>query len=845
MQFYSTLRETPAVYSVVRCLITFAIIGPPCILMGATLPLLVRCRIASDDLAVASARLYGVNTLGAAAGAYTVGFQLLPGIGVTQTNIVTAFTNCVVGLLAIITARSVYIKARCSPTDASANQSSPLQWPSHELLSTSAVPPTYVIYAIAVVTGCAALILQTVWSRQLSLILGSSTYSFSAMLVVILVGIGCGSLLFEHLPFRRRDASVILANVVTCLAAASLLGFLGLPFAADFAAVAVPLRAHFGVNAFVCVAASALVEFLPAMAMGVLFPILVHLSVISKRDSVGAVGSVYAANTAGTVFGALLASTWLVPAVGTRTSLLVAVGLYLLIGQLCALISVPTRKLIILQSVAGALIGLVLVQADDPRRINMGQFLYGYRSLDQINDEVLWFKEGMACNVLVTKNAGAVSFRVNGKIDGGTSVDLSMQAGLAYLPRFFNPDAKNVLVIGYGTGTTSGASLLFPNTRVTCCEIEPAIVSASHFFSQINHSAESSKQLKIVYDDARAFVQGSRERFDIILSEPSNPWIAGVANLFTAEFYKSASAKLNSHGIFAQWIQTYSFTPDDYAMIVQTICEVFPHQRLIRISSGDTILLASNDSFNRDAAAMERCQKLVDSLPVVKSDLVRDFSTSDIVRIILTRTILDEGGLRTFVDTYGDKRRNMDCDLQLEFRAARHLYEVRQSKVARAILGATDPAFLIEHFERLRGANPEASLLNDLIMLYSGFSNDKIVSELLKYGLTKQPGAPELIASYLISMKEIDSAWLDQLATSDSESIAFHLNRVGVAYWNRKQYAEAVKVFRRMCDRFPQSATSWANLAINCKLSDMQEASEEARRHAVELDAVNPVIPRQ
>ena len=137
--------------------------------------------------------------------------------------------------------------------------------------------------------------------------------------------------------------------------------------------------------------------------------------------------------------------------------------------------------------------------------------------------------------------AGDRALRVNGKADASDRGDMHMQAGLAYFPRFFRPKAQNVLVVGFGSGTTSGCALQFPDTSVKCCELEPAVFEASRFFYHVNHQPERSPRFSVVFDDARGYMQAHAHKYDLILSEPSNPWIAGVSNLFTQEFYELAN----------------------------------------------------------------------------------------------------------------------------------------------------------------------------------------------------------------------------------------------------------------------------------------------------------------
>lgn len=836
---YSSFSRSLLGHALIRVAMTFLVIGPPCVLMGATLPLLVSHFSGRGQSRNATGWLYGINTLGAAFGCYLVGFHMLPEFGLERTNLIIAVANLSIGTAATLLPRRYSFG---TPMSASENEPDHPMFDSQVDLADYQRPPLLLISLSAMLTGIAALLLQTVWNRQLALVLGSSTYAFSAMLLVVLAGIGAGSLLSNAAKSRCGDDGQLIillssASIITAIA-----GIWLIPFAADFVGVSTPLRSSYTINSIVCIVASAIVELPAAMTMGMLFPALVRAATTASSHAGRSVGGLYGWNTLGTLVGSVGASLWMIPEFGTRITLLVAFQFYLAV----AVSLIFSRRFnlaangLLTAAIVG--IGVFAIQPEDPLRTNRGMFYYGYERLDRSAAKVLYFKEGAACNVMVTQQGGSIAFRVNGKFDGSNSNDMSMQAGLAYLPRFIKPDAKDVLVIGFGTGTTSGASVLFPETRVTCCEIEPAVVAASRYFSDVNHRPQDSDRFHVVYDDARAYVQGTEGKYDLILSEPSNPWIAGVSNLFTTEFYQIASRKLLPNGIFAQWIQTYAFTPDDYAMVVQSMSDVFPSRRLIRISSGDTILLGANDPLAITSDLVLASQRLVNSIPAVKSDLERYFGTSKVDEILLTRLLLDEAGLERFITTNGNGRRNRDGDLQLEFRAARHLYGKHARDTGNEILSAAGAASLIDQFDLLQGDDLNSQLLNDLIVMFTDAGIEQTAVSLAQYGLGKNPQAADLLASQMILAPQFDVELLHRLLGSADPTVVFHANRAGVAYWERKQYAIAAGIFEKASKKFPESATIWTNLALNHeRLGDLTRAGAEIRR-AQELDPANLFI---
>lgn len=830
VDYYAGFREFPTCYAFVRVATTFVVIGPSCVLMGGTLPLIVSQFAARQDLGKATAWLYGINTLGAAAGCYLIGFHVLPEFGLFWSNVITAIANIVVGIGAILYAG---VAAAQGPHTAA----TPEQTKVESDLPIEGRENTWPLYFVAASTGCAALMLQTVWNRQLALILGSSTYAFSAMLIVILLGMGTGSLVFRAMLRTGVDHLSFLAELMVAIMFSTVVGMQLLPLAADCAGMAIPLRSNPITNAMFCIAGSASLEFLPAMGMGIMFPCLVHLIGQTTGSAGMSVGKCYASNTIGALVGTVATTIWVLPTWGTHH----ATGLALLIYFCTAIILAMSSKRSVRPRVAVGLAGVICAQfcgiGDNSIQINRGTFLYGYNLKDPVQPEVLFFKEGTTSNVLIEKNGKQTLFRVNGKIDGGTGGDMSMQLGLAYLPRFLNPTATRVLVIGFGTGVTSGASLLFPVTHVTCCEIEPAIICGSSFFGDVNHKPLESPRFNAVYDDARAYIQGTSDKYDLILSEPSNPWIAGVSNLFTAEFYAIASEKLAANGIFAQWIQTYAFAPQDYAMIVRTMRDVFPHLRLIRISDGDTILCGSNESLDRGISATDGAQRLVDRSPLVEADLKLHFGTANVKALLLMRVLLDEKGMQRLVDSDGSACRNLDRDLQLEFCAARHLYEFRNKNVVfRSILGAANSKWFIEHYDRLGCSDRHVTELHDLAMLFMAAGMNRTACDLVDFGLRKHPHSVSLLADRLILAPNVNRELLDRLIAIPARHVALEANRVGVAYWQKKRYGDAAIVFDRLAKEFADSATIWTNLAINRRALGSQSLADQAQRRAFELD---------
>ena len=717
---YARIPEAMFLRYLVQFCMTLFVIGPSCVLMGGTLPLLVRQLTTRDgSLDQVTGWLYALNTFGAAVGCYLTGFHLLPWLGLLWTNNLAALVNIAIGLFSI----------QASGAHANRTQIRPVQ-PDSTVTTWSL--PLAGLYVAAAFSGCAALILEMTWMRQLALVLGGSTYALTATLFVVLVGIGLGSLLFH--AFRGMASwSVVPVAVVGILVLSTLAGKLGLPSLA-LSVSPTPVQQWRGApsgNAVVCVAASGVLEFIPAVAMGILFPLFIHLTRTSAGRVGAAVGSIYAWNTLGSIVGASLTPVLLFPRIGTAGAMASAVGLY--IAALLAVISWRGWSRVAIGAavaMVGTTVAVLVAQPLDPRSTNMGYYLYGdpraaakdfMNSPDSLSVTPFFFREGPSCNVFVSGDMSSkLSLRLNGKVDAATGSDMITQVGLAYFPRMFKPDAKQVMVIGFGSGCTSGRSLLFPGTRVTCCEIEPAVYEAAEQFQAINqrpqeksrgwleaHNAElppnmrltpqqidAEARFSIIFADGRTAIQGSDRKYDLIISEPSNPWLAGVSNLFTKEFFHAAREHLNEGGVLAQWIQTYNFSLKDYLMIVRTLRSEFPHYGVVTLLGGvDTVLLASNSPLVPNANDIASLQRIVNETPAIVADFDSWFGGHELQWLILQNYQLGESQLNRLVDGDSSNSINTDLRLQLEFDAPLYLFrKLEQRETAAAgLLAAIDP----------------------------------------------------------------------------------------------------------------------------------------------------------
>lgn len=717
--------------AIVRLLLAFLVLGPPTILMGATLPLLVaQFELEGRAGWRGTALLYATNTLGAAAGCFVTGFFLLPQFGLRQTLVVAIAVNLLVVVAALFLARSA---ARREVTE---GEVSPVFVPLRR----------YTLAALAL--GVAALSMHMIWARQLSLVLGGTTYSFTAMLFLVLVGIGVGSLVLERLGQRVSSAERLFAGLGLVLVLSALSAQWLLPTLSRWAGSVRAERNDLGFNASFCSAASAALELVPALCSGALLPLLVRLARASAGDVAASVGQLFAWNTVGSAIGATLTAAVLFPVLGTTGGVVFCALLVALAVLLALRVSATSAAPLVV------CLGLAwpVLATRDPLETGLGLYLYGNEIIEPLEaSEVLFAEEGPLASVLVTELGSGRSMRVGGKVDASNLPgDMVTQLGAAYFPRFLAPNARDLLIVGYGSGCTVGASLLFPGTRVTCLEIEPAVLRAAAHFDDVNHKPLESPGLNMVVDDARAFVESSSESFDLIITEPSNPWMPGVSNLFTREFYEAADKRMREGALLVQWVQIYALSVEDYSCILATLGSVFEHVWLLCLEGGDTLLVASHTPIETEPAAIDRLQTQVLGLPEVRADLLNYFQSED-VRGLLLRHVLMDDALRLIEGETTEL--HTDWNMRLEYDSTRRLFEALSESDFGLLATFVERArieFPVEFYRALGGSHAQVPALAAWARTARRLGRIEQARERLAYLEASGIGHPELGAEVLL-----------------------------------------------------------------------------------------------
>jgi spermidine synthase len=749
------------VFTFLRFLVVAAVLLPPTTLMGATLPLLARHFVQRGGrLGQRVGALYAVNTLGAVAGTFLAGFILLPGVGLKVTNALAGCTNLALAGLILLFRKQLLgdawpaswrellpaRRAAADPTpepaaEASAVADTPADDEAPDAPPAAATdednfleePMTraarIAVLLAAAGSGFAALAYEQILTRALDMVIGSSVYSFTIILMGFLVGIAGGSAmaswilrvrpgptatvavagtlealaLFQYVVYQNnvsRLVWVIVTLVVvlgTAIAASwrkpmLALGVTQLVIGAGAIATyffqdriprmfvylalstttncdpSTPVRfsQHVGTIQWLSFVIALLCALPAAIGMGAAFPLGVR-AYTRGRERVGADTShVYSVNTVGSILGSLLTGFLIMPAVGMETAMYLAVAINLVFALLLLLTApgeepvryllVPACAVLLAITGVGAALGRegrlsrsqgavrFFPRPWDQAEMTTGVFRLsladgmirrrggrceeeqpGERSQNLGPENPIYYRDGVTTTVTVERwalSADRVHFALknNGKVDASNGDDMPTQVLVAGYPLLMHPrepEELDVCLVGFGSGVTVGTALEFPVRRVDDVELERWIPDASRYFADVNHLQYTPERvypfvemprLTLINNDGRNFLAATNRRYHVVISEPSNPWITGVSNMFTVDHFRAAVQSLTPDGIFVQWVQLYEMSPDNIKSIYRTFAEVFPYVRVFAADaySSDTIMLGSFRPIPLDPATIDR-----------------------------------------------------------------------------------------------------------------------------------------------------------------------------------------------------------------------------------------------
>lgn len=583
--------------SLLQYLLAVLLITPPAAAMGATFPLFWRGMTKNGILAEAGAlpALYFTNALGGAFGALFTTFVLVPKFGLPGS--LTLFW---IGNLFLATVVFTFFVRRQSDVH--------LTFAAAEVIHSKPAVNFRTFAVIAAITGATSLVYQVIWFRMVALSLGSSQHSFEIVLAAFIFSLAIGAFVLSRTERFAKSTIAWCSAAQIAMGCFAILSFgfwyLQFPWVASMVSNISPTAVGYKMFLVFSFLISLLLVFPTAFWAGMTLPLL-------TRSALGygptAVGYIYAWNTLGCMLGALLATHLLISNLGIKLTILVAgfvdivLGVYLL--SLLPISKDRSRWFII--AGLSTLTAVLLMQTvkEDKVKVTSGAFRHGM--LEEAGNEVdvKYYRDGKTATISTALTMGAyLSVVTNGKIDGAISLtstpspDETTMVITGILPSVFHKNPTEAMIVGFGTGVSTHSMLGDDRlSEVTTVEIESAVVEAASFLNAQNSRAYADPRSKIAYTDAKSFMKLDRRQWDIIVSEPSNPWVGGVANLFSKEFYATVREKLKPDGVFVQWLQVYETNDAIAASALLALGDNFSSFRVFDTGQNDWIIIARPD----------------------------------------------------------------------------------------------------------------------------------------------------------------------------------------------------------------------------------------------------------
>ncbi|PIR12692.1 hypothetical protein COV49_04580 [Candidatus Falkowbacteria bacterium CG11_big_fil_rev_8_21_14_0_20_39_10] len=680
--------------TLIGCILLFFV---PAMCMGATLPVLCRFYIFKlGHLGTRAGRLYALNTIGAAGGSILCGFWLLNAWGVTGTLIFAVLLNGLIGLACLLASyynpTGLFKMATGEPILNDTTQVSTLPDPAQ----TSPLPPEAVgALIIFTVSGFCAMAYEVIWTRLLGLIIGPTTYSFTIVLATFIVGLALGSLIFGRLADRIKNPLWLLVLIqlgagFAVLGASQIMGNSQFFFAKLI---------YIFKNQFVelsLVKAGVLFGLMlgPTLCLGATFPLVGKIYSRSAAFVGKSLGFAYAYNTLGAVLGSFMAGFMLIPYLGKEHSLRLVIGIQLLTAVLVGAYllrktkATKARWIVLGMALLVGLIFCLNYPFWNRQQLSIGRY-QRFEELDsqikntswlkslwqgsellaqyQTNTELVYYGDGIGGFTTVFKETDALGtahfvLANSGKPDASSRADMPTQTLATHLPLLFHPNPKSVMVLGLASGVTAGEVLYYPIEQLDVIEISEQVIAASNFFKPWNNNVLTDPRTKLILQDGRTHIALTDQNYDVIISEPSNPWMAGLANLFTEDFFLLAKNRLNPDGIFVQFFHSYQMDWSTFALAGRTFEKVFPNSILVTTSLGgnDFLMVGFN---GKDRLSVNNAEK-----NIVYAQKSKNITLSD--PKVLYRLIVSED-LKTL---FGPGPVHSDNQPRLEFAAPKQMY---------------------------------------------------------------------------------------------------------------------------------------------------------------------------
>jgi spermidine synthase len=663
-----------------RGLVAAVCLLPPTLLMGGSLPAIARWIETTPKGVSWLGYLYSANICGAIVGCLLAGFYFLRVYDMAVTTYVAAAINLAVALLSIVLAgRTSHTSAEvAAPADRSLR-----------------APGARWIYIAIALSGLCALGAEVVWTRLLSLLLGATVYTFSIILAVFLVGLWAGSSAGSFLSRRTPHTREALAACQLLLAAAIAWTAYTMAHSLPFWPVDPWLSLDPWFNFELDLVRCAWAIFPATFLWGASFPLALAAAAQPGQDPGRLSGEIYAANTAGSIVGALAFSLVFIPQLGTSQSQQLLIGLSvataLIAGGWAGHGPAPRA----LAGVAALVVGLALTRtvSDVPWQV----VAYGRRIapivraadlFDRANPTTVLFRgEGINSSVVIAERAGQRHFYVSGKAEASTApLDMRLERMMGHVPALVHSGPSSVLIVGFGAGVTAGSFVPYPEVRsIVICELEPLIPPAStQFFGKQNNWVLNDPRTRVVYDDARHYIFTTKDKFDLITTDPIHPWVKGTSTLYSKEYYELVKRHLNPGGVVAQWLPIYDSDLDTVKSELATFFAAFPNGTIwsnnLRGDGYDLVLLGRTDGGAIDVDQVQH--RLDDSSYLRVSESLREVGFYSAVDVLATYA----GRASDLSPLIADAQINDDRNLRLQYLAGLGLNSMAYQKIYSDVL---------------------------------------------------------------------------------------------------------------------------------------------------------------
>jgi spermidine synthase len=665
---YTAIAGTGQVSLILRAVVAGICLLPPTLLMGATLPAIARW-VATTPRGVSwMGFFYGGNLAGAVAGSLLAGFYLLRVYDMPTATAAAVVLNLVVAALALgVAARTPHRVIRAEPSD------------SATLITAEG---SRIVYLVIALSGLTALGAEVLWTRVLSLLFGATTYTFSLILAVFLVGLGIGSSLGAALARNAGSPRVVLGwlQLGLCLAIAwaAYATNASLPYWPINPSISTSLSFTFELDLM-----RAIWVMLPgAILWGASFPLALAAVAAPGQDSGRLLGGVYAANTVGAIVGAVVTSLALVGTVGSQATQQILIGVAAMSGLLMLMPAAGERRTwlastpVVVVSIA-LLAGLLARTVPPLPGLLVAYGRYAATWVGQ--NEVIYVGEGVTASVAVTRTpSGVLNYHNAGKVQASSEPqDMRLQRMLGHMTTLVPRDPRKVLVIGCGAGVTAGAVSIDPLVLdQTIAEIEPLVPRVvSTYFSEHNYAVVDNPKVTIHLDDARHYLLTTDETFDAITSDPLDPWVKGAATLYTREFFQVVRDHLNPGGVVTLFVQFYESNEPAVKSEIATFLEVFPggavFANTVNGQGYDVVLFGQVDGGPIDVDAVQA--RLDDPANGAIAQSLRDVGIYSAIDLFGTYA----GSSVDLANWLSDAEINTDRNLRLQYLAGRglNLYE--------------------------------------------------------------------------------------------------------------------------------------------------------------------------